>query len=141
MTLWLILCVAVVLVFIYLNMVRIRLDEEVAEIKKKQEEKERSGCKSSTEYFEQGLAYYQKSKYEEAYECFSMAERMNHIGAKHHLGCMYLKGLGVKRDEKRGYELIEEAAGWGYAPAQEMLTFKRAMWDVLPKGEWEIDFS
>ena len=56
--------------------------------------------------------------YAKAAELYRKSANLGYTPAVYSLGVCYLRGMGVKRDEKRAYELITEAAEQGNLDAE-----------------------
>ncbi|MFZ2654305.1 MAG: hypothetical protein WAX69_05275, partial [Victivallales bacterium] len=60
-------------------------------------------------------------KYNEAFTWLDEAANEGYIPAKLRLGCLYIMGKGIKKNNKKGYELIREAAENDSPGAQHLL--------------------
>lgn len=80
---------------------------------------------ANAQYVLAGL--YQEGKYldknlKAAFEKYLKSAEQNHIAAQAHLGCCYLFGMGVTKDEKKAYAYFVDAAHAGNAFAQTWLS-------------------
>ena len=70
---------------------------------------------------EEGKIRREKGDYEAAFEYFTKAAELGNAEAHFSLSIMYLKGLGVDRDKKKGIYHMEEAAIGGHPTARHYL--------------------
>ncbi|MDA0656950.1 MAG: tetratricopeptide repeat protein, partial [Proteobacteria bacterium] len=66
-------------------------------------------------------AAYKKGDYATAMSEWRDLADLGFASAQYHVGIMYLKGQGVKVDQKKAAEFIQKAAKDGYVPAQHVL--------------------
>lgn len=72
-------------------------------------------------WVEKGIGYYDKEKYDKAFDLFEKAARVGSTEGIFHLGLCWLYGHGIQMDKSEGARLIREAAEDGYVEAQYML--------------------
>lgn len=85
--------------------------------------------KSSTDYskYDAGIVYSlgmdrkEKRNWKVAYECFKNGAERNHPGCMRELGEMFIEGIVVATDTKKGINLVEEAANAGDYKAKYFL--------------------
>jgi len=71
----------------------------------------------SLELFSQGLEAYNRSDYDKADFLLRKAEGLGLPNASYYLGEMYYEGLGVPKDFKKGFALVNHAFQTGFQPA------------------------
>lgn len=80
-----------------------------------------ANAQNAKDLYESGKKLYGKDKYTEAFAQFELAAKQGHKKAQYHLGRMYSKGKGVKKDSFKATQWYEKAAAQGYAKAQYRL--------------------
>jgi len=68
-----------------------------------------------------GTRRYEKGDYKGAIEYWTKAVESGHAEAHFQLSTMYMKGIGVEKDEKKGFLHLEEAAISGHPRARHNL--------------------
>jgi TPR repeat protein len=76
--------------------------------------------------FARGKQAFDKKDYKLALAELNAEVKRGSLPAMHLLGVMYAEGKGVKRDDKRAFELFDKAAQGGHAGAQGMLAMFHA---------------
>lgn len=68
-----------------------------------------------------GLYKYRDKEFSEAVHWFSASAEQGEMNAQYYLGCCYLRGEGVVKDEEKAMDLITESAERGNSDAQYYL--------------------
>ena len=80
----------------------------------------------------QGMLAYQAGDYQTAFEIFSAQNAVENPEAPFIVGAMYFAGQGVEQNEEKAFFYYEQAADFGYIPAQTtlaMLYAHKHRWD------------
>jgi TPR repeat protein len=85
--------------------------------------------------FKVGATYAAKQDYAKALEWLQRSANQGNAPAQNGLSVMYLKGLGVVRDEKKALDLLQKSAMQGYPKAQYNLAILFKNGRVLAKND------
>jgi TPR repeat protein len=78
----------------------------------------RQNAENATLNFQLGRAYERAGNFAAAVHQYQKAADTNYAASQSSLGMMYVRGLGVARDDAKALELFRRAADQGYAPGQ-----------------------
>ncbi len=82
-----------------------------------------------------GEKYYNERKYQDAFNELLPVAETGDFQAKYYVGRMYLYGLGIEQDEKKGLEHIQSSANDGYGEAQALLGYLYNEGKIVPQNK------